>query len=111
MSRQEISSDLGLTDLPPGDDFAPDAHGRTLTDFSFDDGLSEMGAADEPLCIQIHEDARKEDVIALLRRAADELEQDFYQYMIPENQERYWQAMRDQLEQEDRNDPPAKDDE
>jgi hypothetical protein len=71
---------------------------RALTGFAFDYELTDLGGTNEPLCIQIHADARKDDVIALLRRAADELEQSWYRYMIPENQERYWRAMLDKLE-------------
>ena len=83
----------GLANLAPEDVFKPDEHGRALMGFAFDYELSDLGGADEPLCIQIHADARKDDVIVLLRRAADELEKNWYQHMIPENQERYWQAL------------------
>ena len=33
----------------------------------FDHDLSDLGSADEPLCIQVHIDVRKDDVVALLR--------------------------------------------
>ena len=97
----------GLANLPPGDDFAPDEHGRALMGFAFDYELTDIGGVDEPLCIRVHADARKEDVIALLRRAADELEHNFYKHMIPENQERFWQAAHDLLNAEDQTDSPT----
>lgn len=100
----------GLTNLPPDDEFRPDEHGRALMGFDLGYELTDVGSADEPLCIQIHTDAHKEDVIALLRRAADELEQRFYTYMIPENQERFWQAARDLLDGDDEENLPADND-
>ena len=62
-----------------------------LAGLCFDYELTDMGAMDEPVCIHVHADARKEDVVVLLRKAADEREQHFYRHVISEKQERFWQ--------------------
>lgn len=85
----------------------PDGDGHALTS-SFTHELITIAEADAPVRIYIHEHARKDDVIALLRKAADWLERDWATVTIPEVQERSiqeilqrWRAENDESDTSD----------
>jgi hypothetical protein len=68
----------GLAGLEKISAIQGDEYGRALISGGWQYELCNDGDFYTPLRVQVHEDARREDVIALLRQAADWLAQDWF---------------------------------